>query len=221
MALRGKKNRTTQVERSRRTRRKLVEAALDCVAELGYLGATMDRVVAKAGVSRGAQGHHFPTKSRLMQAAMTHMLDQLIEDLRHQTELIRRRKSDPPAVFRHLWDKYFSSWQFTVTMEFIVAARMDAELRQALRPVTEQFHQQIDDCFYLLCRGSGHQDARLIMAVNLTMSLLRGMGVQTVLYDRPAYFTRMLDEWMTILNQILDPEFRSSSTQKTAQALAS
>ena len=195
-----------QQERSRATRLALLSAAIDSVAELGYTGATMDRVVARAGVSRGAQMHHFPTKSLLMQSAMTLLLDQATEDLREQTEAIRARQSDPSTVFWHLWERYFSNKLFAVMMELIIAARTDDELRAALQPVTERFHQQVDDCFYLLSRGAGYQEDRIVMALNLTMSLLRGMGLQVVLFDRPDYYKAQLDEWTKIVRHVLAPD---------------
>lgn len=192
-----------QQSRSVNTRRKLLDATVESIAELGCTGATMDRIVARAGVSRGAQGHHFPTKSLLFQAAMTHMLDGLVEDLRVQTERIRTQRSDPASVFRHLWEEYFSGRLFAVTIELIVASRTDLELREALTPVTERFHRQVDDCFFILNQGSDHSDRKLDSVVRLTMSLLRGMGVQTVLFDKPAYYHEMLEDWFHIVTKVL------------------
>lgn len=192
-----------QQSRSVNTRRKLLDATIECIAELGCTGATMDRIVACAGVSRGAQGHHFPTKSLLFQAAMSHMLDGLVEDLRTQTEHIRATRSDPASVFQHLWNEYFSGRLFAVTIELIVASRTDHELRDALTPVTERFHQQVDACFHILNRGSDRSDRQLDSVVRLTMSLLRGMGVQTVLFDKPAYYHEMLDDWFRIVSTVL------------------
>lgn len=192
-----------QQSRSLATRRKLLEATIDCIAELGCTGATMNEIVAKAGVSRGAQGHHFPTKSLLFQEAMTYMLDGLVEDLREQTEKIRQKQSDPSTVFQHLWDQYFSQKLFAVTIELIVASRTDQELRDALSPVTDRFHQQVDDCFYILNRGNDQSDRQLERVVRLTMSFLRGLGVQIVLFDRPDYYHAMLNDWLHIMSESL------------------
>jgi hypothetical protein len=43
------------------------------------------------------------------------------------------------------------------------------------------------------------------MAVNLSMSLLRGMGVQTVLYNRPEYYASLLNAWLEIMERVLEP----------------
>ncbi|GAU86580.1 TetR family transcriptional regulator C-terminal domain-containing protein [Bosea sp. BIWAKO-01] len=44
----------------------LIEAALDCIAELGVQGTTVRAVAAHAGVSNGLIRHHFASKDNLM-----------------------------------------------------------------------------------------------------------------------------------------------------------
>lgn len=193
-----------QQARSRETRRKLLAAAIEAVSELGYAGATMDRVVERAGVSRGAQMHHFPTKSLLMQAAFTEMLDAMIADIGDQAEMIRKRQQRPAAVFSHLWENYFSKRLFAVTLELIVASRTDDELRDVLTPVGERFHRQIDDCFRVLQKTGESLDPNVGTVTTLTMSLLRGLGVQTVLYDHPEAFRKQLSDWFAIVEKLLD-----------------
>ena len=194
-----------QQERSSLTQRKLMEATIACLAESGYPGTTMERVVARAGVSRGAQVHHFHSKSLLLQASFKFMLDQLVEDLETETQLIQRRNQKASDVLRYLWKAYFSADLFKVTLELIVASRTDHELREVLIPVTENFHNQLDRCFRILCRNEEDSDKRLLMAVNLSMALLRGMGAQTVLYDYPEYFSGMLDEWLVLIQHVIEP----------------
>jgi len=48
----------------------LLDATIDCLVEEGYSGTTTTRVVERAGLSRGAQVHHFPTKSQLVAEAV-------------------------------------------------------------------------------------------------------------------------------------------------------
>jgi AcrR family transcriptional regulator len=55
--------REPQQDRSRVTRKRLLEATVRCLAELGWSGTTVLVVAERAGVSRGAAQHHFPTSS--------------------------------------------------------------------------------------------------------------------------------------------------------------
>src|SRR5277367_4995704 len=83
-AQRGPKGkvRRTQRERSEAMRGRLLEATIDCLYELGYSRTTTIEVAARAGVSRGAQLHHFPTKKRLVTIAVRHLLSKRIEEFR-------------------------------------------------------------------------------------------------------------------------------------------
>src|SRR5689334_19042183 len=67
--------RRTQEERSAATRALLLEATLDSLVDVGYARLTTTDVADRAGVSRGAQLHHFPTKAELVTAAMAHLFD--------------------------------------------------------------------------------------------------------------------------------------------------
>ncbi|HEV7319265.1 MAG TPA: TetR family transcriptional regulator C-terminal domain-containing protein [Ensifer sp.] len=50
-------------------RRELVEATLDCIAELGIQATSLRAVAAKAGVTNGLIRHHFVNKANLIVAA--------------------------------------------------------------------------------------------------------------------------------------------------------
>ena len=60
------RRRRTQQERRAATRAALLDATIECLVEYGYAGVTTTKIVEHAGVSRGAQVHHFPTKAQLV-----------------------------------------------------------------------------------------------------------------------------------------------------------
>jgi len=71
------KRRQTNEARSARTRGKVLDATIDCLLELGYANTTTTLISERAGVSRGAQLHHFPTKAELVAAAVEHLATRL------------------------------------------------------------------------------------------------------------------------------------------------
>lgn len=166
----------------------------------------MDLIVAHAGVSRGAQMHHFPRKLILAAEAMSYMLDSLIVDLRNRTEAIRLDKQSPSQLFMYLWETYFSGRLFKVTMQLIVAAGTNDELRTQLTPIADKFHRNLDDCWYLLCRKGEHDDVKLVNSFNLTMALLRGFGFQMTLWNRPEAFKELLNEWLEIMSAYISTQ---------------
>ena len=56
-------------------RARLLEATVDCLVERGFAGTSTTLVSERAGVSRGAQLHHFPTKNALVVAAVEHLTE--------------------------------------------------------------------------------------------------------------------------------------------------
>jgi AcrR family transcriptional regulator len=87
--------RTPQHERRARTRSRLVRAAGKVFAERGYHGATLDDVVAEAGVSRGALYHHFGSKQELFLALLHERLTAGITDA---DTLLQRHDVEADAV---------------------------------------------------------------------------------------------------------------------------
>ena len=69
-------------DRSRATRARLLEATIDSLADQGWSATTVGVVAERAGVSRGATQHHFPTREDLITAALDYMFDTRMEDAR-------------------------------------------------------------------------------------------------------------------------------------------
>src|SRR4051812_49868558 len=69
-------------ERSRATQQRLLDATIDCLIKYGWSGTTTTIVAETAGVSRGAQLHHYPTKSALVLAAVEHLTQRRADELR-------------------------------------------------------------------------------------------------------------------------------------------
>lgn len=52
-------------------RGKLLDAAIEIIREKGYAGTSVDELCSRAGVTKGAFFHHFPSKDSLAVAALT------------------------------------------------------------------------------------------------------------------------------------------------------
>src|SRR5690606_16085588 len=61
---------------------RLLEAAVACLAEHGWAGSTVSVVAERAGVSRGAAQHHFPTREDLFTAAVEYVAEERSTALR-------------------------------------------------------------------------------------------------------------------------------------------
>jgi AcrR family transcriptional regulator len=81
----------TQGERREATTGALLDAARELFARDGYAATSLDAVVAKAGVTKGALYHHFDGKRELFRAVFEREQDRLAQALRQAFA----RKRDP------------------------------------------------------------------------------------------------------------------------------
>ncbi len=122
-------------------RERLLDAAIDCLYELGYSGTTTIEVAARAGVSRGAQLHHFPTKEHLVTLAVRHVLAKRLEEFRTAFAGLPEGADKHAAAITILWEM-MSSRTFYAWLELVVAARTDPRLRATIAAIDGQFVDQ-------------------------------------------------------------------------------
>jgi AcrR family transcriptional regulator len=134
------KRRRSQSERREETRGRLLDATAASLIEAGYAGTTIRRITELAGVSQGAQSHHFPHRIDLVTSAFERLAEQRVERYRERArELPADRETRLRALLDLLWED-FSSPVFTVAVKLWVAAAEDDELRERLVPVEKRIH---------------------------------------------------------------------------------
>ena len=124
----------TQRERSAAMRKRLLDATVECLARYGYAGTTTTRVTELAGVTRGAQVHHFPTRADLFAAAVPHLAALRTKLAFGKLDAVRRAADPIDAALDLMWEVHQGP-VLHATIEMWVAARTDPELRQQLTVV--------------------------------------------------------------------------------------
>jgi AcrR family transcriptional regulator len=131
MPARRSKTGLTQQERSAAMRRRLLDATVECLVRFGYAGTTTTKVTALAGVTRGAQVHHFPTRADLVAAAARHLAAKRTELAFDKIDSVRRARDPLDAALDLLWEIHQGP-VLHATVEMWVAARTDPDLREQL-----------------------------------------------------------------------------------------
>jgi AcrR family transcriptional regulator len=172
----GKRKRRTQAERRATTRAALLDATIECLVEDGYAGTTTTKVVERAGVSRGAQVHHFPTKAELVAAAVLHLASRRASELKG--EVGRRFTEDPSDVGDALdliW-KLHAGPLYAASVELFVAARTDPELRERLLEVERDIAAQVYSSAGEFFAGHERQKA-LRECLEVALATMRGLAL--------------------------------------------
>jgi AcrR family transcriptional regulator len=120
--------RRTQAERSAETTTKLLEATAASLAEVGYARTSTTDICRRAGVSRGAMLHHFPSKAVLVSAACEHIVDSWAAEFRRAIEAVPVVEDRINAAIDVLWELW-NGPAVTAWFELVVAGRTDPDLR--------------------------------------------------------------------------------------------
>jgi AcrR family transcriptional regulator len=115
-------------------RLRLLDATVDCLVQYGYAGTTTTRVTELAGVTRGAQVHHFPTRADLVAAAVRHLAEKRAELAFEKIDAVRTAPDRLDAALELIWEVHQGPVLYA-TMEIWVAARTDPELREQMTRV--------------------------------------------------------------------------------------
>lgn len=176
--------RRTQAERATAMRHRLLEATIECLVEFGYANTTTTRVVERAGVTRGAQVHHFPTKAALVAAAIRHLAEVRADRALAELDRIRTAPDPADAALDLLWDLHQGP-VFQATVELWVAARTDPELRQHLAEVEPDTAAAVVDLAGALFADEEQQQAVAHWAYT-AMDTIRGIQLTSFAFADPA-----------------------------------
>ncbi len=188
----------SQEERTRAMRQRLLDATVECLVEVGWSGTSTTLVSQRAGVSRGAQLHHFPTKNDLVLAAVEHLSDARRDELRAAAADLPTGRRRTRAVLEML-ATHFTGAVFTAALELWVAARTDPALREAVGPLEQRIGRETHRSTVELL-GVDESRPGVRELVQATLDLVRGLGLASTITDDTARRKRILDQWARTLD---------------------
>ena len=200
--------RVPQADRTRAMRARLLEATVELLVERGFAGTSTTLVSERAGVSRGAQLHHFPTKNDLVVAAVEHLTERRGAELAEAVAQLPAGTKRTRAVVEVLGD-HFASPVFAAALELWVAARTDEALLAAVAPLEQRVGREAHR-MTVSALGADESTPGVRELVQATLDLVRGLGLASTISDDSARRRRILREWADVLDRELDRE-----TEKT------
>jgi len=186
--------RAPQQERSRATQQRLLDATVECLVEHGWSGATTTVIAERAGVSRGAQLHHYPTRAALVLAAVEHLAERRATEIRAEGGLLDATAGDRVDQVIDMLAAAFTGPLFVAALEVWVAARTDPELRAALVPLEARVGREMHRLAVDLL-GADESRPGVRESVQATLDLLRGLGVANLLSDDSHRRHQLLTVW--------------------------
>ena len=167
--------RRSQAQRSAATQNLLLDATIECLIERGWAGTSTTEIVRRAGVSRGAQVHHYPTKEDLVLAAVEHLLERRIREFQATFADLPAAQKSPAAAMRLLYDRCFRA-TFEPWLELAVAARTDPSLHERFVQLETRFFDTALATFRGLFPDAAADPTFARIALRLTFAVLDGLA---------------------------------------------
>ncbi|WP_329138012.1 TetR/AcrR family transcriptional regulator [Streptomyces sp. NBC_01476] len=196
------RGRPPQQDRSRATRLRVLEAAVACLAERGWSGSTLAVVCARAGVSRGAAQHHFPTREELFTAAIAHVAEQWLTAVRDRARALPRDAPDRTYAVVDMLVALHTGPLFRAALHLWVTAAEE----EALRPRVQALEARIGREAHRLAvefLGADESVPGTRETVQATLDMARGLGLANLLTDDSARRARIVRHWARILDTVL------------------
>jgi AcrR family transcriptional regulator len=188
------RQRLTRRQSQERTRRRLLDVAVQLFAEKGFSGTAVEEIAERAGYSKGAVYSNFVSKEDLALAVLDRRIDQQLEAL---SGLIPARGSDPTFWIEQGERGAQGPWDALV-MELWVRALYDAEVRQRL---AQQFRRVREGAAAILAGGTPPTDQERDI-VTLTVALANGLALHYAVEQDPRpmrlyaeFATRLFNEY--------------------------
>lgn len=184
-----------QQDRSRATRQRLLEAAVSCLAEHGWAGSTVAAVAERAGVSRGAAQHHFPTREDLFTAAVEYVAEERSQALR---TLPARDRREAVAALVDL----FTGPLFRAALHLWVAAAHEPQLHARVTELEARVGRESHRMAVILL-AADESVPGVRETVQGLLDMARGLGLATLLTDDRARRERVVAQWSVLLDEAL------------------
>ncbi|EST39422.1 hypothetical protein N566_02075 [Streptomycetaceae bacterium MP113-05] len=183
-------------DRSRATRRRLLESAVTCLADHGWSGSTVTVVAEHAGVSRGAAQHHFPTREDLFTAAVEYVAEERSAVLRDLPAPTTTRDAVETVV------GLYTGPLFRAALHLWVAASNEPQLGPRVTALEARIGRETHRMTVELL-GADERVPGVREAVQGLLDMARGLGLANLLTDDGARRTRVVAQWASLLDTAL------------------
>ena len=203
------------------TRTRILDAAVTCLAEVGYAGATTTAILERAGVSRGSLLHQFPSKDELLVAAVGHLAEARTSELIAEPPRCDRRAGSAAergdqdgsidVAVETLWASLHGPL-FTATVELWVAARTRPGLRAVLQSEEHRLGPVIRHGMAAVFGADRAAHPRFRELGSVLWSSMRGVALTYTFEPRDPRLDPHLSAWKDLARTYLDANAPAGTT---------
>jgi AcrR family transcriptional regulator len=208
----GPPRRRTQAQRTAETRLRILKAAANLIRRRGYARFRTAEVANEAGISRGAQLHHFPTKDSLVVATLEYVFE--------QAQILSRRRAtavnQPPDLIEAVIEdarEFFFSEHFMVAIDIVLSTSTDQAVRRQILDISRKARRPVETAWTEALAASGVSASIAADIVALTLGVVRGMALRTLWDNDPKWFDQLFALWRRMIKVFLEQQLPRRRTR--------
>jgi AcrR family transcriptional regulator len=195
------RQRVPQAVRSAKMQQRLSEAAYLIIRDGGYVNFRTSAVAKRAGVSQGAQLHHYPTKDSLAIAALDYAYKEYNKLFEANYAAVDQCDDLLDLIFKDFKDFYLSDY-FSVALDILISGGKNEELREKLVAITRENRRLVERAWLEELINDGWPLALAEELLALSHSIIRGFAARALVIDDPAHFDRLLTRWRSMVDTL-------------------
>ena len=184
-----------QQAKSLRARSAICDAAIDLLYEKGYGETSIARVAERAGFSKGALQHHFPSKEDLMAATADTLLSRPFEQ---RPGRVRTPRTVEEALMVS-WKRMTNTPAYRALLEILVAARTDEKLQDRISDNLHRWNAALDEQSLVSFESVGGTDRDVVDLLTMSRSLMRGLVIQDRYSEDPKESDALVRRWAKLI----------------------
>ncbi|MCR9277006.1 MAG: TetR/AcrR family transcriptional regulator [Pseudomonadaceae bacterium] len=199
--------------KSRATRTRILEAAIECLSSIGYQATSTTTVAKYAGLTRAAVLYHFPNRLALIEATVHYVTRRRVA---MQEEMQVDLPRDEAFPFRSLDSQreQLQTREFFAFSELAMAARTDPELDEIFRPAMESFDHARRDMANKLASDEVKSAPGFDLRRDVARFALEGLIHQDgITFDQE----RRTSQMMWLLKLLFDPKVSGELVQRALE----
>jgi AcrR family transcriptional regulator len=193
-------------------RDRLLQAAVECLIELGVSATSTLAVQRRADVSRGALLHHFPNRETLLAASIAALVErneQAVESFRDSLPKSEDRLTSAVAALAYAARQP----AYLAELELWAVARTDRRLRATLVAAERAARREIERVHVQLFGDLALSD-EYAEVVALTQNFIRGLAVSENVQISPRRRDQLIVSWTEAIRPMLERGMKKQSAKK-------
>jgi len=194
--------RRTQVERAQSTQQKLIKEAINLLKKKRYAGFRTAEVAELAGMSKGAQTHHFPTKDTLVLEA----LEAVYQKTQKQAlERIKIGSTSSHEILHQMMEDaraFFLSDDFLLSLDLMMVDP-GSPLGSDVKILAQKYRVPVENAWLEALIAAGQPATQAKDVVRLTFAIARGFAIRQLITGPNDEFDQLMTTWTRMAEAML------------------